>query len=162
MKGSEVLITPVRYRLAADGKLEHAVQHSFTASPGPNYSFTCYRRPLFASVSGLFTGIMATRRLPRVAADGFSPRAVNAPDLNDLGQNWLEHPNTWQLGDFTADGIVNAGDLNKLGLNWLESIPSAASPESVPEPSAFTLLLLGIMATPLLRHRRRAGRLSNV
>jgi hypothetical protein len=65
-------------------------------------------------------------------------------------------------GDFNADGIVNTGDLNKIGQNWLAVIPSAASPESVPEPSGFILLLLGIMATPVLRHCRSADRFRHV
>ena len=92
---------------------------------------------------------------PYLLGDANLDGSVNASDLNALGQNWLGQPNTWQLGDFNADGTVNAGDLNKIGQNWQASIPSAASPESVPEPAAFILLLLSILATPLLRHRRR-------
>jgi hypothetical protein len=44
------------------------------------------------------------------------------------------------LGNFTADGIVDANDLDELGQNWQQSIPEAASPESVPEPSGMALL----------------------
>ena len=85
---------------------------------------------------------------------------VNAVDLNEVGIHWLQDAPRWSAGDFTANGTVNALDLNKVGIHWLASIPSAASPASVPEPAAFTLLLLGIMATPLL-NRRRAGRFSH-
>ena len=88
-------------------------------------------------------------------ANGFAARyllgdadldgSVNASDLDALGQNWLGHPNTWQLGDFNADGTVNAGDLNEIGQNWLASIPVAASPESVPEPSGIAFLYVGAL-----------------
>lgn len=91
---------------------------------------------------------------PYLRGDANLDGSVNASDVNALGQNWLGPPNTWQLGDFNADGIVSAGDLNKIGMNWLSAIPSAASPESVPEPAALTMLLLVIMATPQLRRRR--------
>ena len=77
---------------------------------------------------------------------------VNASDLNKLGQNWLSSPNVWQWGDFNADGNVDAGDLNELAQNWQVSIPAAASPESVPEPAALTLLM-GIMVMLLLRRK---------
>ena len=80
--------------------------------------------------------------------------SVNASDLNALGQNWLEHPNAWQWGDFTADGIVNASDLDELGQNWQSSIPSAASPESVPEPSGMALLYVGAFLAALMRLQR--------
>jgi hypothetical protein len=81
---------------------------------------------------------------------------VDVNDLNVVGLSWRQELALWSAGDFNADGTVNGGDLNGIGLNWLDSIPSAASPESVPEPAAFILLLLGM--TPLLRHPRRAGR----
>ncbi len=98
---------------------------------------------------------------PYLLGDANLDGSVNAADLNALGQNWLGSPNAWQSGDFTADGTVNVNDLNKLGLNWQQSIPSAAPRESVPEPAASILLLLGIMATPLVNnnlarlHRKR-------
>ncbi len=91
---------------------------------------------------------------PYLLGDANLDGSVNAADLNALGRNWLRSPNAWQSGDFTADGTVNANDLNQLALNWQQSIPSAASPASVPEPAASILLLLAIMATPLLGHRR--------
>ena len=76
---------------------------------------------------------------------------VNAVDLNEVGIHWLQDAPRWSAGHFTANGTVNALDLNKIGIHWLASIPSAVLPASVPEPGAFTLLLLGIMATPLLK-----------
>jgi hypothetical protein len=94
---------------------------------------------------------------PYLLGDANLDGAINASDLDALGQNWQGRPNTWQLGDFNADGIVSTGDLNNLGRNWQQSIPSTASPENVPEPAAFTLLLC-VMLTPLLRHRRRSDR----
>jgi hypothetical protein len=90
---------------------------------------------------------------PYLAGDSNLDGSVNATDLNELSGNWQKMSNRWSEGDFTASGFVDAGDLNKIGMNWLTAIPSAASPESVPEPATFTLLLLGIMATRLLRRR---------
>ena len=79
--------------------------------------------------------------------------SVNASDLNDLGQNWLDRPNVWSNGDFNADGTVDAGDLNKIGLMWQQSIPLAASPESVPEPAVTTLAIFALADLPCLRRR---------
>jgi hypothetical protein len=95
-------------------------------------------------------GFAATYLLGDANLDG----TVNASDLNALGFKWQQELALWSAGDFNADGTVNAGDLNVLGQNWQLSIPAAASPESVPEASAFSLLLLGIIATPLLRRWR--------
>ncbi len=61
---------------------------------------------------------------------------------------------SWQLGDFNADGTVNAGDLNELGQNWQQSIPSAASPESIPEPSGMFLCAAGFLAALMRLHRK--------
>jgi hypothetical protein len=61
------------------------------------------------------------------------------------------------LGDFHADGTVNAGDLNKIGQNWLTAIPLAASPESVPEPAAISLLYVGGFLVALMRLQRNEG-----
>ena len=59
--------------------------------------------------------------------------AVNAADLNAMGQNWQGHPNAWQQGDFTTDGTVDGRDLEELAQNWQVSIPfpATAVPESV-------------------------------
>ncbi len=97
---------------------------------------------------------------PYLMGDANLDGTVNASDLNILGIKWQQEEGLWSAGDFNADGTVNAGDLNKLGLNWQMSIPTAASSQSVPEPAAITLLF-GIIATPLLRHRRRPGRSSH-
>ncbi len=107
--------------------------------------------------AAIANGFTASYLLGDANLDGI----VNASDLNALGQNWLGSPNTWQLGDFNADGTVNAGDLNNIGQNWQASIPSAASRANVPEPHPFTMLLLGAIATPLLRHRRWSGFLAS-
>ena len=88
---------------------------------------------------------------PYLLGDANLDGSVNASDLNALGQNWLGHPNTWQLGDFTADGTVDANDLNQLAQNWLASIPAAASPESVSEPSGMSLLCVAAFLAALMR-----------
>lgn len=97
---------------------------------------------------------------PYLMGDANLDGSVNASDLNDMARNWNQEVARWSAGDFNADGIVDARDLNKIGLMWQQSIPVAASPESVPEPVAFNLFLLGVMAPPLLRHRRRSGQFS--
>ena len=79
---------------------------------------------------------------PYLLGDANLDGTVNAADLNKLGQSWLASPNAWQWGDFNADGVVNAGDLDELAQNWLVSIPAAAAPESVPEPSGLSLTLM--------------------
>jgi hypothetical protein len=85
--------------------------------------------------------------------------SVNASDLNDLAQNWLGHPNTWQLGDFNADGTVNAGDLNEIGQNWQASIPVVASQTTaVPEPATAALAMFVLAAVAC---RRTLGTWSN-
>ncbi len=99
-----------------------------------------------ASVNGFAESFL----LGDVNLDG----TVNVADVNTVAQNWLGHPNTWQLGDFNADGIVNTGDLNKIALNWQVTISLATSSEAVPEPTVFTVSLLGIMTITLARRRR--------
>ncbi len=90
-----------------------------------------------------------------VLGDANLDGSVDATDLNNLALNWRKTENValWSAGDFTADGNVNAADLNDLALNWRQSIPFAATSETVPEPTTFTLIC-GIMATSLLRRRR--------
>ena len=94
---------------------------------------------------------------PYLLGDANLDGSVNAHDLNSLGKNWLGNPNAWQWGDFTADGTVDASDLNQLAQNWQQSIPTAASPESVPEPAAMALFYVGAVLASLLRLQRNAG-----
>ena len=70
---------------------------------------------------------------------------VNASDLNSLGQNWQQSPNTWTMGDFNADGVADANDLNSLGTNWQASTPVAAQARAVPEPTSAGLLSFGLV-----------------
>lgn len=88
---------------------------------------------------------------PFLLGDANLDGSVNAADLNQLGQNWLTSPNTWQLGNFTADGRIDANDLNELGQNWQMSIPLAASLESVPEPTGMPLLFVSAFLAALMR-----------
>ena len=89
---------------------------------------------------------------PYLSGDANLDGSVDSADLNNLGQNWLGHPNTWQLGDFNADGNVDVDDLNELGQNWQRAIPRAASQKAVPEPSTATLAVFALAA--VLRRRR--------
>jgi hypothetical protein len=53
--------------------------------------------------------------------------------------------NAWSHGDFNADGTVDAGDLNELGQKWLQVVPAAAAANAVPEPSALGLLFIAAL-----------------
>ena len=77
--------------------------------------------------------------------------------LNNLALSWRQEVALWSAGDFTADGIVNSSDLNGLALNWQQSIPSAASPEGVPEPSGMVLLCVGALLAALMQLQRNGG-----
>ena len=45
---------------------------------------------------------------PHLKGDSDLSSKVDAADLNNLGINWTNAPNTWSGGDFTANGIVDA------------------------------------------------------
>lgn len=81
--------------------------------------------------------------------------SVNPQDLNQLGQNWLGAGTTWESGDFNGDDTTDAQDLNAIGQNWLGEVPSAAAAATVPEPSAFGLVILALLGG--LRFRRRSN-----
>ena len=76
---------------------------------------------------------------PYLNGDADLDGSVIVGDLNVVGTNWQASSDAWSGGDFNADGMVGVADLNLLGLNWQDSIPTAASAATVPEPS--TLLL---------------------
>ena len=90
--------------------------------------------------------------LPYLSGDADLSGTVDANDLNAMALNWQENVTTWSGGDFTADGMVTPADLNELALNWRRSIPSAASPEGVPEPSTEILLLFAV-ASMVFKYR---------
>ncbi len=78
---------------------------------------------------------------------GTSDRDVsNAVSADGLGSVYISGWTQGSLGGPFAGG-------------WSDAFVTKFT--GVPEPSAFTSLLLSIMATPLLRHRRRSGRLSH-
>ena len=88
---------------------------------------------------------------PYLQGDADLDGVVGSQDLNVLGINWLKSDQVWSSGDFNGDGFSNAADLNLVGINWLQSVPSAASPESVPEPFGIVNLGFIILLAPLLR-----------
>ncbi len=94
---------------------------------------------------------------PYLNGDANLDGRVTALDLNALGGNWNGTPDPWSDGDFNADGNVNAQDLNLLALNWQKSIPAAASPENVPEPSGMVLLYISVFLAALMRLQRNGG-----
>jgi hypothetical protein len=44
---------------------------------------------------------------------------VDQDDDDILDVNWQQSVASWLDGDFNGDGVVNAADLNELGQNWL-------------------------------------------
>lgn len=84
---------------------------------------------------------------PYLLGDATLDGVVDAQDLNRIGENWLTSSAKWSTGDFHSDGLVDVLDLNKIGENWLASTLSEASEQaSVPEPTSFWLILLGLVA----------------
>ena len=77
---------------------------------------------------------------------------------HSLAVSWRQDVALWSAGDFTPDGNVNSANLNGLALNWQESIPSAASPESVPERSGIAILLVGAFLARGVKKLYRAVR----
>ena len=77
---------------------------------------------------------------PILEGDANLDGVVSAGDLNAVGVNWLQSPNSWTGGDFDASGDVGAADLNLLGINWQKDISPPAA--SVPEPSGWWLSVL--------------------
>ena len=78
---------------------------------------------------------------PYLNGDADLDGSVLVGDLNAVGTNWQASPDLWSRGDFNADGMVDVADLNQLGLNWQDSIATAASAATVPEPSTLLLVM---------------------
>ncbi len=79
---------------------------------------------------------------------------VNAGDLNEIGQHWLQTSvGSYAQGDLNGDRTVNANDLNQLAQNWLAT--SAPSSAAVPEPAALLLLLAAVPCLFAAERRRR-------
>jgi hypothetical protein len=75
--------------------------------------------------------------------------AVNGADLDIWNANHFGD-GAWCAGDFTADGKVDGSDFNVWNVN-----AAAAAASSVPEPAAWSLLLLGCCAGRVWNRRNR-------
>lgn len=118
------------FDLTADGLVNDADRDAWLAEAGPRNGF-------------LDSFLLGDSNL-----DG----SVNATDLNEVGLTWQSDNSNWSNGNFTGAG-TNAADLNAMALNWQQSVPVAAAAESVPEPAAIVLLVIGL-AGITCRHRR--------
>jgi hypothetical protein len=102
------------------------------------------------------------------AGDANLDGKVDVADLGRLATHW-QGAGDWSGGDFDYNGVVNVADLGLLATNWqagvgnplgpgslIDSIESFGLPASiVPEPSAFTLLILPVF--PCRRKRHKIG-----
>lgn len=79
---------------------------------------------------------------------------IDAADLNALGSNWQDATKfSWTAGNYTIEGSpgANVNDLNAIGLNWQSEVASAAATQTVPEPTALTAVLVGLLGLFVMR-----------
>ena len=91
-----------------------------------------------------------------VPGDATRDGIVDAADAQRLADHWgadtLDPELTWwEMGDFNNDQLVNAVDAAILTANW--DVPDEGNLATIPEPTAFALLL-GATALTLGRRRR--------
>jgi hypothetical protein len=101
--------------------------------------------------SGVTVSSYATPALPGdVNFDGI----VNGLDISLVGSHWLQSGNGLQ-GDANYDGVVNGLDIADIASHWLTHVPAGAgSAMSVPEPSTFILVAIGVLASLAYPRRR--------
>jgi hypothetical protein len=94
--------------------------------------------------------------------------SVDFNDLVKLAQNYNTSGTTWSGGDFTYDGATDFNDLVKLAQNYNTALPAEAIPGApaifqadlaramaqLPEPSAWQLILAGVLGSIGVRGRR--------
>jgi fibronectin-binding autotransporter adhesin len=78
---------------------------------------------------------------------------VNDVDAQVLATHWGNSGADWADGDFNGDEVVNAADASILAANWGHGTSGESS--SVPEPSAFTLMAVGLCGLVALTRRRK-------
>jgi hypothetical protein len=89
----------------------------------------------------------------------FAPGDVNMDgtvdilDINLISSNW---GGMGPAGDANGDGIVDIFDINLVSTDWSFTPPPPSAPAAVPEPGAFALATLGVLAV-LARSSVRNG-----
>ena len=89
-----------------------------------------------------------------VLGDANFDGAVDGSDFNIWNENKFTNTAEYCSSDFNADGVVDGSDFNIWNQNKFTSA-AAASPQTVPEPSAFTILAMLGTITLLLRRQQQ-------
>ncbi|MCX7429271.1 MAG: hypothetical protein NTW96_27055 [Planctomycetia bacterium] len=110
---------------------------------------------LVASVSvtgvGSASGVFVFPEPEKLAGDANNDGYVDDTDASILGAHWMSTGAHWTDGDFNRDHVVSDADAAILAAHWTGPPTEDAS---VPEPTALTLLLGGLLS--LLTARRRS------
>ena len=72
---------------------------------------------------------------------------INALDFNTLASNF-GHTGGWAQGDFNGDGVINSLDFTTMAshFGFTAAVPDASLANVVPEPSAFALCAVMLLA----------------
>ncbi len=146
-------IDTVRIDFDADGQLncndiDSLVDAVANNTPDPKFDLNNdFQLDLFDVESWLTRAGLANNGVAYEFGDGNLDGSVNGADLDIWTTNHFGE-GAWCAGDFTADGNVDGSDFNVWNTN-----ASVAAPSSVPEPAAWSLLILGCFAL-CVRQRR--------
>lgn len=80
---------------------------------------------------------------------------VDALDAKRLAYNWGRSGATWEDGDFNGDHLIDAADVSIMAANWGDHRPTESTASAVPEPSALSLLAMGLLGLFGLSARRK-------
>ncbi len=100
--------------------------------------------------TGFLDSIKLELRMAPIAGDVNDDGFVGGHDITAIIQNWGMTEARRMDGDLDGDGSVGGADYTEVQSNWGNGTPPEP-PGAVPEPAAFSLLLLGGLA--LIRRR---------
>jgi autotransporter-associated beta strand protein len=154
----------------------HGITSSTAAAEASSYGIGFAEASAALGIGGATTApfrgqtVDATSVLARFTklGDATLDGSVDFNDLVKLAQNYNTSGTTWSGGDFTYDGATDFNDLVKLAQNYNTALPAEAIPGApaifqadlaramaqVPEPSAWQLILAGVLGSIGVRGRR--------